>query len=183
MRLATYACAAVERACATTGQARARRLDWERARPYVIGAGAGATVVYLLTRRRRHLITDRVVSTTRKGSRRVARTTRAGRMHAVGRTKGFLHRLRRPAPEPVDDVTLAHRVESMVFRNADFPKGQISVNAEDGEVFLRGQVERPELIRDLETAVRKVPGVREVENLLHLPGTPAPASHAGRPAR
>ena len=50
-------------------------------------------------------------------------------------------------------------------------------------MFLRGQVDRPELIHDLEEAVRKVPGVRGVENLLHLPGTPAPTSHAGRHLR
>jgi osmotically-inducible protein OsmY len=80
-------------------------------------------------------------------------------------------------------VTLVDRVESIVFRDPRFPKGQISINAEQGEVFLRGQVARPELIQDLEEAVRKVPGVRGVENLLHLPGTPAPTSHAVRRAR
>jgi osmotically-inducible protein OsmY len=82
--------------------------------------------------------------------------------------------------ESQDDVTLAHKVESIVFRDSRFPKGQISINAEQGEVSLRGEIDRPELIRDLVEAVRKVPGVRSVENLLHLPGTPAPASHSGR---
>jgi osmotically-inducible protein OsmY len=87
----------------------------------------------------------------------------------------------RPARgEQPDDVTLAHKVESIVFRDPRFPKGQINVNAEDGEVFLRGQVDDPELVRELERSVSQVPGVRRVENLLHLPGTPAPASHAGR---
>jgi hypothetical protein len=37
-------------------------------------------------------------------------------------------------------------------------------------------VERPELIDDLESRVRAVQGVREVENLLHVPGTQAPTS-------
>ena len=37
-----------------------------------------------------------------------------------------------------------------------------------------------ELIQDLEQAVRNVRGVSGVENLLHLPGTPAPASQTGR---
>ena len=33
------------------------------------------------------------------------------------------------------------KVESIVFRNHDLPKGQININAENGVVFLRGQVE------------------------------------------
>jgi len=98
---------------------------------------------------------------------------RAG-ARTAGRGRGFVHGLRPHAHEPVDDVELAHKVESIVFRDARFPKGRISVNAERGEVFLRGQVDEPELIEELAVAVWKVPGVRGVENLLHLPGTPAP---------
>jgi osmotically-inducible protein OsmY len=86
-----------------------------------------------------------------------------------GRARGFFHRLRPSPTEPPDDVTLVHKVESIVFRDPTFPKGQINVNAEEGRVFLRGQVDRPELIRELEEAVRRVPGVRGVENRLHLP--------------
>jgi osmotically-inducible protein OsmY len=91
--------------------------------------------------------------------------------------------LRPAAKEPPDDVTLTHKVESVVFRDPKFPKGQININAEEGEVFLRGQVDRPELIQELEEAVRDVPGVRSVENLLHLPGTPAPSGHVPRRRR
>jgi BON domain len=78
-------------------------------------------------------------------------------------------------PEP-DDVTLTQKVESEIFRDVDVPKGQINVNAENGVVVLRGEVGKPELIRDLEEKTRKVQGVREVENLLHAPGTQAPTS-------
>jgi osmotically-inducible protein OsmY len=93
--------------------------------------------------------------------------------------RGLVHRLRRSPARELDDVTLAHKVESVVFRDARRPKGQISINAEQGAVFLRGQVESPELIDDLEQAVRAVAGVRSVENLLHLPGTPAPRPRGG----
>ena len=86
--------------------------------------------------------------------------------------RGRVHRLRPPAKELPDDVTLAHKVESVVFRDRKFPKGRVNINAEQGQVFLRGQLDRPELIHDLEEAVRKVPGVRVVENRLHLPATP-----------
>lgn len=78
-----------------------------------------------------------------------------------------------------NDAVLVSKVESEVLGDPDFPKGSININAEDGIVVLRGQVERPEQVRRLEKAVRKIDGVVDVENLLHLPGTPAPTS-AGR---
>lgn len=81
---------------------------------------------------------------------------------------------------PADDATLAHRVETELFCDPDIPKGQINVNAEHGVVVLRGEVERPEQIAAIEKKVWKIAGVRTVENLLHLPGTPAP-SHQPQP--
>jgi hypothetical protein len=74
------------------------------------------------------------------------------------------------------DVTLAHKVETILFRDRDVPKGQININAEEGVVFLRGEVDRPELVGELEARVRAVKGVRAVENLLHLPGRPSGAA-------
>ena len=74
----------------------------------------------------------------------------------------------------LDDATLAHNVETEIFRDADIPKGRINVNAENGKVVLRGEVEQPELIKDLEQRTKNVQGVQEVENLLHVPGTAAP---------
>ena len=79
------------------------------------------------------------------------------------------------ASKEVDDLTLKAKVESEVFRPADAPKGDVDVNVENGVVYLRGQVEQPELIQDLELRVRAVQGVRDVENLLRAPGTEAPA--------
>ena len=43
----------------------------------------------------------------------------------------------------------------------------------DGVVWLRGEVKRPEQIKAIETTVRGIPEVQDVENLLHLPKTPA----------
>ena len=39
-------------------------------------------------------------------------------------------------------MTLARKVESEIFRAADAPKGAVSVNAENGVVFLRGEVDK-----------------------------------------
>ena len=68
----------------------------------------------------------------------------------------------------------AQQVESELFREENAPKGQISVNAANGVVQLRGEVEQPELIDELVQRARSVQGVRDVENLLHLPGQEAP---------
>jgi osmotically-inducible protein OsmY len=73
-----------------------------------------------------------------------------------------------------DDVTLARQVESEIFGDADVPKGQINVNAEEGKVVLRGEVVSAEMIEELVSKARKVQGVQEVENLLHTPGQAAP---------
>ena len=91
-----------------------------------------------------------------------------------GRIKALLTRAEEgPRPQP-DDVTLAHMVESELFRHTDVPKGQININAENGKIYLRGKVGEPEMIRDLENRARSIQGVEDVENLLHLPGSEAP---------
>jgi BON domain-containing protein len=107
---------------------------------------------------------------------RVAQTTRRAGSGAAAEASGgphAQHLSEYEKPQP-DDVTLARTVETEIFRDPDVPKGQINVNAEDGKVVLRGEVGTPELIRDLEERARRVQGVQDVENLLHLPGTPAP---------
>ena len=105
--------------------------------------------------------------------KRVVRIGRQGR----GRLTARATQLREgPKPQP-DDVTLARQVESEIFSDADVPKGQINVNAEEGRVVLRGEVESAEMIEGLVSKARKVQGVQEVENLLHTPGQPAPMHH------
>lgn len=85
-------------------------------------------------------------------------------------------------PKPLDDVSITRKVETELFRDADVPKGQINVNTADGVVWLRGEAKTPEMINDLERRARDIPEVQRVENLLHLPKTPAP-SRADTPRR
>ncbi len=92
----------------------------------------------------------------------------------AGRVKELLTRAEEGPKLQPDDVTLAHMVESELFRDEQVPKGQINVNAENGKVYLRGEVGEQEMIRDLEERARSVHGVHDVENLLHLPGAEAP---------
>jgi osmotically-inducible protein OsmY len=123
--------------------------------------------------RRRNMARDRVFALFRDGGRTASRAGRTVAAEAYGLKQKAMHLREEEKPQP-DDVTLARKVESEIFRDAEVPKGQINVNAEGGVVYLRGEIDNPDLIKDLETAARKVQGVREVENLLHAPGASAP---------
>jgi hypothetical protein len=144
------------------------------------GIALGAFLAYFLDpkggRRRRHTARDRALSRLRRGERRAAGRARRAESHAVGIAQRTFNAARRRRREPFDDVALTRKVESELYRRARVPKGHISINAEDGFVFLRGVLERQEDIERIEAATRQIAGVREVENLIHLPGTPAPAS-------
>jgi osmotically-inducible protein OsmY len=139
-------------------------------------AAIGAALVYFFDpqqgARRRAMARDRALAFFRHQGRDVARLGRKASSQAYGLKQQVAHR--QEVPKDFDDQTLKAKVESEVFRPADSPKGDVDVNVENGVVYLRGQVEQPELIDDLEQRVRSVQGVRDVENLLHVPGREAP---------
>jgi len=91
-------------------------------------------------------------------------------------------RARSAAPKDLDDVTIARKVETELFRDPTVPKGHIDVNVVGGVVWLRGEVKTPDEIKRLETQAQSIPEVKRVENLLHLPKTPAP-TRSDTPAR
>ena len=126
--------------------------------------------------RRRNMTRDRALAFFRQGGKKASRAGRAVAAEAYGVKQKATH-LREEKKE-LDDITLTRKVETELFRPADAPKGQVNVNVEDGVVYLRGEVEQPEIIDDLEGRARKVQGVRGVENLLHVPGTPAQAKQS-----
>ena len=101
----------------------------------------------------------------------IGTTDRRRRKALVGRTVGAFSR--GTSPEELNDPTLARKVESEIFREDDAPKGSVNVNSENGVIYLRGEVDSQERIDSLGAAARKVAGVKEVKNLLHLPGTEA----------
>jgi hypothetical protein len=77
-------------------------------------------------------------------------------------------------PKDLDDVAIARKVETIIFRDDDVPKGHIDVNCVNGVVWLRGEAKTPEMIKELERQTAAIPEVNGVENMLHLPKTPAP---------
>ncbi len=144
----------------------------------LMAAAFGGLLAYFFDpdagRRRRAKARDRLGAFFRRGADSVERRGR----YAVSRAEGVAHQIEnavRPEYEPQpNDATLVQRVESQILRGRDVPKGAININAEEGVVVLRGQLDRPEQIPELEEAAGRVKGVRGVRNLLHLRNTPAP---------
>ncbi|MCW3026419.1 MAG: hypothetical protein JWM29_1851, partial [Solirubrobacterales bacterium] len=65
-------------------------------------------------------------------------------------------------------------------RDPGSPKGGVNVNAENGVVYLRGQVPTHDVADRLVAAARSAPGVQGVKNLLHLPGERARTAEDAR---
>jgi osmotically-inducible protein OsmY len=137
----------------------------------------GAISMYLfdpeLGRTRRARLRDQLGGTIRRGAREASRKAE----YARGRAEGLRHLGSTDQP-PDNDATLTSKVESEVLSRWNYPKGNINVNSVDGVVELRGTCETQDQINDLEQEVRKVTGVVDVHNYLHLPNSPAPNKQA-----
>lgn len=140
-----------------------------------LSAGAvGAMAAYLLDpqqgRGRRALWGDVLAARSRRLARGAGRRARWAASTGVG----MLSRLRAPdARETLDEAELAHKVESVLFRDPEVPKGRININAEHDVVFLRGNLDDPEQIDEIVRRVESIDGVRSVVNLLHPSPIPA----------
>jgi BON domain len=143
--------------------------------PAVVGVATGALAEYLLDpaagRARRAKLRERSVAAARRPVKRVGRTTGQKVTYLRGRVRGAAHHLAPAHPVP-DDRTLADKVRSEALGR--FGRHGLNVDAVDGVVTLRGQIEDGDTINDLVAAVERVHGVRRVENLLHPPHTTAP---------
>jgi hypothetical protein len=140
---------------------------------FTLGAALGALLAYFFDResgaRRRHETYDRTASFFHKRGGGAVRSVAAS-AHGLKQKAQHL----REEPKEFDDATLADKVRSEALRGDEIPSGQISVNVQNGVVQLRGEVQRPDLINTLVDRARKVQGVVDVENLLHVPGSEAP---------
>jgi len=134
--------------------------------------GLGALIAYFFDpqsgRSRRAEARQRVPAVFRRTTAKAGQAGRGASSQATAVKAKAAHRKEAEKPQP-DDVTLARKVETEIFRDADVPKGKINVNAENGKVVLRGEVDSAELIDDLVEKARNVQGVQEVESLLHTP--------------
>jgi osmotically-inducible protein OsmY len=140
----------------------------------LVAGGVGALAEYLFFdrqhgARRRHMVRDRTRAALRRRSRDAVRRAK----YLEGVAEGVAYKAAHAVPgvgglkEPPDDVTLAQKVESIAFRNAGVPKDQVSVNADNAVIYLRGQLESDEQIEELVRATHAIEGVNGVKNLLH----------------
>lgn len=147
-----------------------------RAAP-LIGAGAvGAAFAYIFDpdrgRSRRAKAKDMIAGRARRTARATGRKTR----YIAGRIQGARHRMTGEMDAaqmefPPDDMTLVDRIKSKALGTWD--QSRIVINSVSGIVELRGEVDTPEDMERLEKAVRRVPGVIGVENMLHIKGSAA----------
>lgn len=145
-------------------------------RRFALGSVLGWTLAWLFDpsngRRRRAMARDETLALVRRTRRRAQRFGRHAAAEAYGLKQKVTHL--KEVPKDYDDATLKSKVETELFRPAHVPKGKIDVNAQNGVVQLRGELDSTKLIDELVKRARKIQGVKEVESLLHVPGTQAP---------
>jgi osmotically-inducible protein OsmY len=133
-----------------------------------LAVAAGAAAVYYLDKQRgvarRHRAIDQATSIVRHQIRHAGQLERRLR----GNAEGLAHQLSQQEPVDATDEMLADRVRSEIFRQSGVPRGAINIDSGNGVVTLRGEVDDLEDISSLEMAARKVGGVKDVRNLLHL---------------
>ena len=145
--------------------------------PYLFAFLIGATLMYLMDpsagRRRRALTKDKSRSFARRSAHQAEHAARGVRAEAQSLAAKASHP-RFTQHEPDNDVTLQRKVESELFRDRWVPKGDLNLSVQNRTVVLRGQVDNEDQIAEIERRVRRVVGVHGIENLMHLPGQPAP---------
>jgi hypothetical protein len=182
---ASAVCSSVAHVGVTAGGrvvAATRRID-RRATLALAGASAGALAMFYLDpqqgRRRRALVRDQIAHAGHIFGREVPHTIERRGRYLRGVARGVRHEAAEfvsiDGGHPrVDDETLVARVRSEALRDAGFKAGQINIDAYEGCVTLRGQLEHPDEIRRLINGTKRVEGVIEVRSYLHLPGTLPP---------
>lgn len=151
-----------------------------KTRTALFAAAMGAAAQYLFDpergRSRRVRLRDQIAGAARRRGRWLEREVEQQAEDLRNRVKGAVYEVTRPLRDQptANDRELIDRVRSEVLGAEEFRRYTINVDAADGVVALRGQLDHPEEINDLKQRVAKVPGVVRVDSFLHLPGTPPP---------
>jgi gas vesicle protein len=152
-------------------------------RSFFTGAAVGAAAAYLLDpvagNGRRARLRDQTGALIRRGEERADDLSR----HATNVVQGKVREMTTAPERSMDDGTVEARVRSEVLGRGDLDASRVIVNVEDGVAVLRGEVSGPDAIAGIVDRTKAVEGVREVRNLLHVPGAPAPNKEAARAAK
>ncbi|MGQ0607911.1 MAG: BON domain-containing protein [Chloroflexota bacterium] len=168
------------RRAGSTGRRARRTIGGEPRGPSWLGAtaiaafsaAAAALAGFLLDpsrgRARRARLIDQGMATVRRTARQTGRAITTARANATGTLAAVRHAGEGGEAFP-DDVTLASKVETTLFRDPSVPKGSINVNVERGIVVLRGEVTDAAMRDRLASEAGQINGVWSVHNMLHLP--------------
>lgn len=136
--------------------------------------GAFGTAAYLVRSRRRH---RPGVEADNTGTEKSQFSNAVGSLSSAARRAMDTVRSAGKSSGSTSDSDLQRHVAETLALNPHFVPGRMWVSVRNGRVRLEGSAETGEDIRQFEQSARKVPGVRGVENLLHLQGAPRPTSH------
>ena len=126
-------------------------------------------------RSRRTRARDQFGGALRRAQRQAQRRSRHMRAEVEGKVERLTHRT---MTAPADDRALVDRIKSQVLSAPRFTGLDVLVEAVNGVITLRGQVDEHSSVDDLEREIACVPGVVDVRSFLHEPGTPAPNKQA-----
>jgi type IV secretory pathway VirB10-like protein len=96
------------------------------------------------------------------------------------RLRGYLADTRED--RPMDDAAIAARIRMKVLGRPDLETSSLVVDVVQGVAFLRGDLKDRRQIDEVVDLTGAVPGVRKVQNLIHLPESqtiPRPAAPLG----
>ena len=145
-----------------------------RMRAFLAGAGIAYFFDPQQGKRRRHVLRDRAA----KLGRRAARVTAKKSRFVLGHLQGLVARSRQVVARPqvaTDDRTVEQRIRSDV-RDAGISGRDVELEVEQGIVTLVGAVPSRAVADNVVARVRKVPGVRDVSDLLRVAGQQAVAA-------
>lgn len=156
-----------------SGDSSGGRLRW-----LLIGAGLGAVAYYFLDpvsgRSRRAETAQQAAAGVRQPLQNAGEELQKTATVARDRASGLVAEATSPDSAPDDDRALVNKVRSEALGGEAWSDATINVNAVDGVVTLRGELETRERIEQAIDAVQGVSGVERVESFLHQPGDEAP---------
>ena len=145
----------------------------------VLGVIFGAALAYFLDpdngAKRRNEARDRFGSTTGTSVEQLTEIASAKAQGVAAQATASARKATQPK-KSYDDATLTEKVKTELYGKDPDAKGSVLVNVQNGVVQLRGELQTPSQIEQAEKTAKAIEGVSSVENLIHLPGTPAPKS-------
>jgi osmotically-inducible protein OsmY len=136
-----------------------------------VALGLGAAAAYFLDPekgpQRRQMARSRAQSLMQQGS---SQAQEMGRQAGISQPSDVIRKVGggKPSVAESDYATLSEKVKTELFSDHEV-KGQINVDAEEGVIYLRGELPTQAKIDEVIKKTRLVEGVKDVRNHIHTP--------------